>query len=443
MSSHVVRNTLVQARRGLSAQAATAKKSESVNAKVETSKLSNGLTVASIDTGAPISSVGVFVKAGSRNETYENRGVSQAVRLAAGLATKKHTSFSTVRNIQQAGGKVDVVSNRECTFYLSQAPRSGINEVADYALAMVDTPAFKAWEVYDAVPGRMAEEYANLSLADVATCLLHQAAYRDGLGNSLFAPQHMVGKHSAPMMQEFHSKHYTADKSVLVGLDIDHATLVALGEKLDLSKGGAGSLPSKYYGGEARQSGGGSHTCIAVAAEAPAWTNVKEAMAAMVLQQALGASGKVKYGSGQGILHKATANIGGTFAVSGLNIAYSDSALMGAFIASEADSAGKVLEAVVASLRSINITEEQLKAAKKCVQLSLHEQMLCPSSKFETLGSSILYGAKDGLTCSQVADACSGVTLSDVKAVAKKLGNAKFSMGAAGNLGDVPYIDQL
>ena len=65
-------------------------------------------------------------------------------------------------------------------------------------------------------------------------------------------------------------------------------------------------------------------------------------MAAMVLQEALGASGKVKYGSGQGILHKATANIGGTFAVSGLNIAYSDSALMGAFIASEADSAGKV-----------------------------------------------------------------------------------------------------
>ena len=35
MSSHVVRNTLAQARRGLSAQAATAKKSESVNAKVE------------------------------------------------------------------------------------------------------------------------------------------------------------------------------------------------------------------------------------------------------------------------------------------------------------------------------------------------------------------------------------------------------------------------
>ena len=74
-----------------------------------------------------------------------------------------------------------------CTYFL----------VADYALAMVDTPAFKAWEVHDAVPGRMAEEYANLSLADVATCLLHQAAYRDGLGNSLFAPQHMVRMNDA------------------------------------------------------------------------------------------------------------------------------------------------------------------------------------------------------------------------------------------------------
>ena len=96
-------------------------------------------------------------------------------------------------------------------------------------------------------------------------------------------------------------------------------------------------------------------------------------MAAMVLQQALGASGKVKYGSGQGILHKATANIGGTFAVSGLNIAYSDSALMGAFIASEADSAGKVRKL----FHNLSIIFRFLNVRNMLLLLTLSKKQMC------------------------------------------------------------------
>ena len=39
---------------------------------------------------------------------------------------------------------------------------------------------------------RMSDEINNLTLAELATDLLHQAAYRDGLGNSLYAPKYMV-----------------------------------------------------------------------------------------------------------------------------------------------------------------------------------------------------------------------------------------------------------
>lgn len=49
------------------------------------SKLPSGLLVASQENYAPVSKIGVFVKAGSRYETAENLGVTHVLRLAANL----------------------------------------------------------------------------------------------------------------------------------------------------------------------------------------------------------------------------------------------------------------------------------------------------------------------------------------------------------------------
>ena len=84
--------------------------------------------MASLDTGAAVSSIAVCVKAGPRHETYENLGANHALRAAAGLSSSKHSSLATVRTIQQVGGKVDVVGSREYTLYCSQAPRNAIDE---------------------------------------------------------------------------------------------------------------------------------------------------------------------------------------------------------------------------------------------------------------------------------------------------------------------------
>ena len=73
-------------------------------------------------------------------------------------------------------------------------------------------------------------------------------------------------------------------------------------------------------------------------------------MATMVLQEILGGQSKVKYGgAGNGILSKAVASISGTHSVSAINFAYSDVALLGAFIGSDSGSAGAVLEGTCTS----------------------------------------------------------------------------------------------
>ena len=90
---------------------------------LKVSTLPNGLTVASLENHSPVTTVGVVIKAGSRNEGYDNAGVSHALRIAAGMATKKNTAFGLCRNLQQVGGSMSCTQGREHTLYAVQVNR--------------------------------------------------------------------------------------------------------------------------------------------------------------------------------------------------------------------------------------------------------------------------------------------------------------------------------
>ena len=68
---------------------------------LKVSTLSNGLTIASLENYSPVTTIGVAIKAGARNEGYDNEGVTHALRVASGMATTKNTAFGMCRNLQQ------------------------------------------------------------------------------------------------------------------------------------------------------------------------------------------------------------------------------------------------------------------------------------------------------------------------------------------------------
>ena len=130
MASRFVKSPVVQttAKRQFGAQAVA--KTEHVVAKPEglkVSTLKNGLTVASIETNGPTTTLGVVVRAGSRNETYENAGVAHMLRISAGLATKNNSAFGLTRNLQQAGSGLVCTQGREHTLYSVQVNIELIN----------------------------------------------------------------------------------------------------------------------------------------------------------------------------------------------------------------------------------------------------------------------------------------------------------------------------
>merc|ERR1711951_77967 len=107
----------------------------------------------------------------------------------------------------------------------------------------------------------------------------------------------------------------------------------------------------------------------------------------------------------------------------------------------DAASAGANVAAVAAALRSVTVTAEELAAAKKQVAVELSEMGMSPLMQVEMIASAM--ETPDLTSFDAAANLIDQVTLADVQAAAKKLSNAKLSLGACGNLANVPYAGAL
>eukprot|EP00088_Acartia_fossae_P015819 TRINITY_DN18764_c0_g1_i1.p1 TRINITY_DN18764_c0_g1~~TRINITY_DN18764_c0_g1_i1.p1 ORF type:complete len:442 (+),score=157.97 TRINITY_DN18764_c0_g1_i1:38-1363(+) len=430
--------------RNLSAQAVA--KTEHVIPKPEPLKVStlkNGVTVATIENHGPVSSLGVVIKAGARNEVYENAGVTHMLRICAGLATKNNSAFSLTRNLQQAGTGLVCTQGREHTIYSVQATRDNTDVAAGYLTDAVSNQLFKPWEVSDNTY-RLKLEVENRAPGTYAMELLHAAAFRSGLGNSLYCPSHKIGAIKPEHLQQFVSKHFTGGRTAVVGINVNHAVIAKYAELLNLESGaGPSSIASKFSSGEERRETGGDLAYVALAAPSPGATSVKEALAAMLLQRILGSGPHIKRGASQGKLAVAAAEASaGNHAVSAIGPMYSDAGLLGAMVVAEGSAAGKVVSAVAATLRSISVTDADVAAAKKNLIADVLEVMGNSASLLEDIGTQVLL-AGDVIQADKIPELVNGVGLADVQAAAKKLSASKLALGATGNLSTCPHVDSL
>jgi len=445
MASRIVKSPAVQstARRQYGQAAVARTEREFVKSEpLKVSTLPNGLTVASIENHSPVTTLGVAIKAGSRNESYDNAGVSHALRIASGLATKKNTAFNICRNIQQVGGNMSCTQGREHTLYSVQCTRDNAEIGADFLADSVSNQAFKPWEVQRSLP-RLKLELASRSGATQAMELLHQAAFRSGLGHGLYCPDSKAGSHSTAQLSQFAAKHFTAGRAAILGIGISHQALTKYAELLQLESGsGPAGVATKFNPGELRLETGGGLAYVCLAASAPGAVSVAEAMACLLLQRVLGTGPGVKYGACQGVLGQVATATGGNVAASGICQMYSDSGLLGGLVVSEAATAGKAVSAVVAALRSVSVSEAQVAGAKKQLLADIYTLMEDPLQTVENMGVQLLVSG-DVMPVEKYPDVIKGISTADVQAAAKKLAGSKLAMGAVGNLSTVPHLDTL
>lgn len=273
--------------------------------------------------------------------------MTHLLRSTAGLCTSNSTGFNLTRNIQQVGGNISVTSDRETIEYNVELTRDKLDTGLKYLSDLACHSVFKPWEVTDNLY-RVKEDLARVTPQVRAVDLLHRAAFRSGLGNSIFCAKHHVGKISPETLQHYLTSNYKTNRAAVVGVGVDHQLLVGYAKNLGLDSGTGNDTASKYYGGELRVDKSGNWAHVAVGTQGAGWANPKEALAFAVLQQVAGTGPAAKRGNTGGALGKLVSSALGDkpFGFTALNASYSDDGLFGFVLSADGRDIGKVMRTV-------------------------------------------------------------------------------------------------
>jgi hypothetical protein len=83
--------------------------------------------------------------------------------------------------------------------------------------------------------------------------LIHRAAFRNGLNNSLYAPRYNLHNLDAELLQAFRARTFTANRLTLVGVGIGHDDLIRHASVFRLPTDTAATRQAaKYLGSKAK-----------------------------------------------------------------------------------------------------------------------------------------------------------------------------------------------
>lgn len=412
----------------------------------------NGIKVATLENNSPLSRVVVMAQAGSRFENPGNLGITHCIRHASELSNEQKSSFRLIKDLQFQAGCFSASTTRDYAIYSMDCIRANAEQVMPLLGPMVTRTAIHGpnWRDYAGLKPRIQfdlaclNEQPNIKVIE----LLHSAAYRNTLGNSIYCPSSFLGSHTMDQVVEFMQNHYAANRVALVGSGVDHDLLVSMARNMTFSKGGSpNTAAATYYGGEVREDRPDlEYTYVAVATQGPSLSS-KDLLVAGVLQEIMGAGCSIKYGESASAskLSQAVSKVTNDFSVNGFNANYTDSGLFGFVVAAQPGDMGKVLKAAFsefAALTKGGLTDADVARGKNQLKSSILMANECSQTQLTGLAEQLL-GSSQIKSAANIVSMVDAITTADVTAVAKKLVNGKPSMGAIGNLASTPFIEDL
>jgi predicted Zn-dependent peptidase len=436
--------------RSYSAAASAARTSSFVSQTEEKiSRLSNGITVGSIDNQGPVSQYVIAYRAGTRYEQADEAGLVHHLRHAIGIDSNNYLGVKLLWQNGSIGGTLNASSDRDLLLIHISALRNHA-PIALSLLGEFAQPAMKPWDLED-VSHSMKIAAKAIDPFDATLEHLHRAAYRNGpLGNSNFTPDFRAGKFCPKKLAKFASSRLVAGEAAIVGINVDHSLLVQFANEQNSIPEGKGPTPpaSPYYGGDTRQATSSQLAHVAIAGAGVGFNDAKGIAVQHVLAAAIGHGPATKYSPHHGhgvvtssILKSANHNPVGICPV---NVTHSDSGLVGVYIVADGARIEPYIRAAVDGLKQLasqGASSDTLEIAKKTAELNILIRGENPTT-LATDRAAQLLASGSSQTPVELSQQVRNVSSEEVKKAATKM-MSKLSVGAYGYIAHVPYADQL
>uniref|UniRef100_A0AC35FA55 Peptidase M16 N-terminal domain-containing protein n=2 Tax=Panagrolaimus sp. PS1159 TaxID=55785 RepID=A0AC35FA55_9BILA len=114
--------------RHASAIAATAQDVLATSNKATLTELKNGFRVASVENNRPLTTIGVWIDAGSRYENGENNGISSFAEHLVYHGSSSRNRSQLELDLAKLGARLNSYTSREHTAYFVQVPNGEVEK---------------------------------------------------------------------------------------------------------------------------------------------------------------------------------------------------------------------------------------------------------------------------------------------------------------------------
>ena len=240
--------------------------------------LSNGFRVATEEMpGLASASIGIWVDAGTRNETASENGIAHFLEHMAFKGTSARTAQQIAEQIEDVGGYLNAYTSRERTAYYARVLSADVPLALEILADILRDPTLEPAEIETERHVILQEiGQSHDTPDDVIFDWLQETAFPDQpMGRAILGPPERVQGFGQTDLRRFIDTHYTPERMILAAAGgVDHDAILAQAERLfcDMRRAAAPvNELARYTGGERREPKGLEQAHFALALEAPGY----------------------------------------------------------------------------------------------------------------------------------------------------------------------------
>ena len=362
---------------------------------VEVTRLSNGLTVVTDRMKRLESaSIGVWVKAGARDESASEHGISHLLEHMAFKGTGSRSARDIATQIENVGGDVNAATSVETTSYFARVLKKDVPLGIEILADILNDARIDEDELEREKHVILQEIGAALdNPEDVVYDAFQQTAFAgQPLGRPIMGTPETVSAFTAADLRAYLRRHYRASNMVLSASGaVKHGKIVRLAEKL------FGDWPGElehtpeaghYTGGDSRSERELMEAQILIGFEGRAY-QARDFYASAVLSMLLGG------GMSSRLFQEVREERGLCYAINAFHWGFSDTGVFGIAAATEEGDVARLVPVVLDELRKAtqSITQDELDRARAQINAGLMMSQESPSSRAAQLArQQLLFG---------------------------------------------------
>ena len=358
--------------------------------------LNNGLRIVSHNMASLESAtVGVWVGAGTRNETANVNGVAHLLEHMAFKGTARRSATAIAEEIEAVGGHLNAYTGRESTVYYAKVLKEDIGLALDLIADILHNATFDEEELKRECAVVLQEiGQAHDTPDDLIFDHFQETAFPDqALGRPVLGCPNVIRGMSRDAIVNYMHKAYSSNRMVLAAAGrVDHDALVESAQKLfggRAANGGIECERAQYRGGEMRDPRDLEQLHLVLGFQGVPYDD-DDFYAATALTTLLGG------GMSSRLFQEIRERRGLVYSIYSFASYYADSGLFGIYAGTGGNEAAELVEAICKEIRKLpaTLSEDELCRTRNQLKAGTLMSLESTGSRCDQLGQqTLVFGA--------------------------------------------------